>query len=237
MNVLLTCGPSFEPIDPNRRLASASTGELGTLLAETLSEVGHRVTCFRSIIASYPAPLYPVRVVPFTTNADLEKQLRALADRITYSVVLHGAALSEFRIGLVETETGQPLPPGTPITGKVRITLEPVPSLVASLRQIFPGSVLICWNHQATGTLNELMNRGRDQMETCLTDSAVLLGAAYGRGYGVLSRAGERVHLPDKVALCNFIKDLLDKIPHVGSMQGQESFHALASLMPLAPFI
>ncbi|HVY71907.1 MAG TPA: phosphopantothenoylcysteine decarboxylase, partial [Verrucomicrobiae bacterium] len=37
MKVIVTCGPSYEPIDEVRRLTNFSTGELGVLLAEELA--------------------------------------------------------------------------------------------------------------------------------------------------------------------------------------------------------
>ena len=39
--VIVTCGPSFEPIDQVRRITNFSTGELGILLANALTSAGH----------------------------------------------------------------------------------------------------------------------------------------------------------------------------------------------------
>ena len=47
MNVLVTIGPTQEPLDAMRILSNRSTGELGTQLALTLAEAGHRVIALR----------------------------------------------------------------------------------------------------------------------------------------------------------------------------------------------
>ena len=47
MRVIVTCGPSYEPIDRVRRLTNFSTGELGLLLAAALAREGHEVICLK----------------------------------------------------------------------------------------------------------------------------------------------------------------------------------------------
>ena len=67
---VVTCGPAYEPIDKVRRITNQSTGELGSLLSETLARANFEVLCLRGERAVYPAP-QDVKVVPFTTNASL----------------------------------------------------------------------------------------------------------------------------------------------------------------------
>ncbi len=71
MRIIITSGPSYEPLDKVRRLSNFSTGELGTLLPESFAETSHSVICFRGVASTFPAPLHPVEVIPFTTNDDL----------------------------------------------------------------------------------------------------------------------------------------------------------------------
>ena len=40
VKVIVTCGPSYEPIDEVRRITNFSTGELGILLANRLTRAG-----------------------------------------------------------------------------------------------------------------------------------------------------------------------------------------------------
>ena len=91
MKVIVTCGPSYEPIDRVRRLTNSSTGELGTLLSEGFAEAGHSVVCFRAVASTFAAPLWPVEVVPYATNDDLVEGLARLPVREQVNVVFHAA--------------------------------------------------------------------------------------------------------------------------------------------------
>jgi len=98
MRIVITSGPSYEPIDHVRRLTNFSTGELGTLLAEVFAAAGHQVVCFRGETSTFPPPLAPVEVFPFKTNADLEAGLRRLLLKEEVAIVFHVAALCDFRV-------------------------------------------------------------------------------------------------------------------------------------------
>jgi phosphopantothenoylcysteine synthetase/decarboxylase len=239
MRVVLTSGPSYEPLDRVRRLGNFSTGELGTLLAESFAEAGHNVLCFRGVASTFPPPLWPVEVVPFTTNEDLTSSLQRLVKREEVNLVLHAAALCDFRVREIKNESGEPLQSNklSSRAGLLHVTLEPAPKLIASLRRLFPASILVGWKYELDGSAGEVLARGRQQIDECLTDACVLNGAAYGQGFGLLARSGDQVHLPDKTELARFLVEWAEKIPMDQSTPRQESFHALASFMPLGPFV
>jgi phosphopantothenoylcysteine synthetase/decarboxylase len=239
MRIVITSGPSYEPLDKVRRISNFSTGELGTLLAEGCAEAGHAVTCFRGEASTFAPPLWPVEVVPFATNDDLAKGLQTLPAREEVTMVFHAAALCDFRVAEVVDEKGQPVQhdkiPSR--TGSLQLTLEPVPKLIASLRRLFPSSILVGWKYELDGTSESVLAKGRHQMDECLTDACVLNGNAYGSGFGFISRTGERAHLPDKAALCRFLIDWAERTPTALVTPRQESFHALSSFTSLSPFI
>src|SRR5260221_8235649 len=239
MRIVITSGPSYEPLDKVRRLSNFSTGELGTLLAEGFAEAGHTVICFHGTASTFPPPLWPVEVVPFTTNDDLEAGLKRLQAREEATIVFHAAALCDFRIREILNEKGEALRGGKVSSreGALRLTLEPAPKLIASLRRLFPASLLVGWKYELEGTTEEVVAKGRQQMEDCLTDACVLNGDAYGSGFGIISRSGEQTHLSNKAALCRFLIDWAERMPMAAATPGQESFHPLATFMPLSPFI
>ena len=97
--VIVTCGPSYEPIDDVRRITNFSTGELGALLSNRLVVDGHEVLCFRGTAAPASVALDSrVRHLPFTTNDDLLAKLTAIERRDTVRAVFHVAALADFRV-------------------------------------------------------------------------------------------------------------------------------------------
>src|SRR5476649_745801 len=239
MRIVITSGPSYEPIDQVRRLSNFSTGELGTLLAEGFAEAGHRVVCFRGVASTFPPPLWPVEVIPFTTNDDLAAGLQALPAREEATIVFHAAALCDFKVREIVDEKGDPVH-GDKVSsraGTLKLTMEPAPKLIASLRRMFPSSILVGWKYELDGTADEVLGKGRRQMDECLTDACALNGQAYGSGFGFISRTGEQVHLPDKAALCRFLIEWTERTPTALAAPGEQSFHALSSFTSLSPFI
>src|ERR1700733_10018451 len=109
MRIVITSGPSYEPLDKVRRLSNFSTGELGTLLAEGFAEAGHSVVCFRGVASTFPAPMWPVEVIPFTTNDDLAESLQNLPAREEATMIFHVAALCDFRVKEITDEKGEVL--------------------------------------------------------------------------------------------------------------------------------
>src|SRR5271155_5494668 len=165
MRIVITSGPSYEPLDQVRRLSNFSTGELGTLLAEGFAEAGHTVVCFRGVASTFPSPLWPVEVIPFTTNDDLAAGLKKLPVREEVTMVFHAAALCDFRIKEITDENGKPVH-GDKVSsraGKLNLSLEPAPKLIATLRRMFPASILVGWKYELDGTLDDVRAKGRKQ--------------------------------------------------------------------------
>jgi len=105
------------------------------------------------------------------------------------------------------------------------------------LRSMFPSSILVGWKYELDGTTDDIIAKGRKQLDDCLTDACVLNGHAYGFGFGVISRSGEQTHLPDKATLCRFLIEWAERTPTALATPGEQSFHALSSFTSLSPFI
>ncbi len=239
LRIIVTAGPSYVALDGVRRLTNSSTGELGTLLAERFAANGHRVLCLRGEGSTFHAPLWGVEVAKFSTNEDLRQQLERIVAREEVQFVFHAAALADFAVREMTDETGAPLTARkiSSREGIVRVTLEPVPKLILGLRKLFPASILIGWKYELEGSPHAALEKGRTQMDECLSDACVINGPGYGPGFGVVSRAGEKAHLANKPALCNFLVEWAEHLPLSGTTPRQDSFHALATFMPMAPFI
>lgn len=198
--VLITCGPAHEPIDEVRRITNQSTGELGTILADTLAGAGFDVICFRGEGATCPAPRVPTQA--FGTNASLETLLQSVAG--TFDAVLHAAALCDFLV-----ENYQP--------GKIRsetdgltISLRPAPKIISTLRGLFPEATIVGWKYELEGSRAQAVEKGRQQVSACQTDACVVNGRAYGGGFGFMEAASsEPLHLTNKSALSLFLAEWL----------------------------
>jgi phosphopantothenoylcysteine synthetase/decarboxylase len=206
MRIIVTCGPSFEPIDGVRRLTNFSTGELGLLLAAELSRGGHEVICMKGEGAVSRADAGGARVIGFSTNADLLARLREFAGS-NVGAVFHAAALCDYRVRSVRDGGGavmnaQKLPSRA---GELTLTLEPAPKLLPALRGIFPNAKIAGWKYELDGIPADAEAKARDQLTACGTDACVVNGAAWGAGFGFIEPSREAVKLADKPALCVFL--------------------------------
>jgi len=198
MKIIVTCGPSYEPIDEVRRITNFSTGELGTRLARALARAGHDVVCFKGVAATTKESADPARVVPFTTNDDLAAQLRALDGRGEIGAVFHAAALADFKIEWAHA--GQRKISSR--AGAVTLTLVPSNKVISELRGLFPAAQLVGWKYELDGTRAEVLAKAERQLAENRTDVCVLNGVAYGRGFGACAAGQPPVHLADAAALC-----------------------------------
>jgi phosphopantothenoylcysteine synthetase/decarboxylase len=212
MKVIVTCGPSYEPIDDVRRITNFSTGELGVLLANRLTAAGCEVTCFKGAAATTPLPLCGAEHVAFTTTGTLREALvRHASQHADVAAVFHTAALSDFRVAEVRGAHGESLG-GAKISsrhGALHLTLAPVGKLIAELRGIFPRSLLVGWKYELVGDRETALAAARAQLAENVTDACVLNGAAYGPGFGFCTGDDDDCHPPrhldDKVALGEFL--------------------------------
>ena len=92
-HVLVTSGPTHEPIDPVRYIANRSSGAQGTAIAAALRDLGARVT-FVTGPASVPAPS-GVQVVRVETAAQM---LRAVEAALPADAAVFAAAVADWRV-------------------------------------------------------------------------------------------------------------------------------------------
>ena len=92
-HVLVTSGPTHEPIDPVRYIANRSSGAQGAALAEALRDLGARVS-FVTGPASVPPPT-GVDVYPVQTAQDM---LAAVEGLLPVDAAVFAAAVADWRI-------------------------------------------------------------------------------------------------------------------------------------------
>ena len=195
MKVIVTTGPSFEPIDEVRRLTNFSTGELGVLLANRLTASGCQVFCLKGVGATYAGALHTPHHLPFTTNQDLHDHLVELNRSHSIQALFHVAALCDFKVQQVEDAHGQ-AQASAKIDSRVSgltLHLEPAKKIISGLRALFPAAVLVGWKYELAGTREEALAKAWRQLHENRTDACVLNGRAYGPGFAFCTLP-ERVH-------------------------------------------
>jgi len=208
MRVIVTCGPSYEPIDEVRRLTNFSTGELGIMLANQLTRAGFEVLCFKGVGATCPLRTEAAHVIPFSTNANLRAELEAVEDRTEVGAVFHAAALCDYRVKSVHSSNGAEIAAAKipSRAGELSLTLEPLPKLISELQHLFPASRIVGWKYELVGTRDDVLAAAARQMREAGTDVCVVNGAAFGAGFGVCEEGAELVFCADKARLCAWIE-------------------------------
>lgn len=122
MRILITAGPTREPIDDVRFISNRSSGQMGFALAQAAADAGHDTTLLLGPVLMPPSVGERVRVIRFNTTADLEALLAEHFPKC--DVLIKAAAVADYR---PITLTKGKMPRGEGLA----IHLEPTPDLVA----------------------------------------------------------------------------------------------------------
>lgn len=106
MKILVTSGGTREPIDGVRFISNFSSGTTGAAVANRLRTAGHDVTYLHGLGATTPTEAG--RNTKFETFSDLEEALKTLLKEHLFDVVIHMAAVSDYRLQSISAE-GRPL--------------------------------------------------------------------------------------------------------------------------------
>jgi phosphopantothenoylcysteine decarboxylase / phosphopantothenate---cysteine ligase len=120
--VLVTAGPTFEPIDPVRYIGNRSSGKMGYAVAEAALRRGAKV-----ILISGPTALKPpsaAQFVPVETAQQMRDSVMAHLDRAT--IVIKAAAVADFAVRHVADEKIKRKGPTT-------LELDPTPDILAEV--------------------------------------------------------------------------------------------------------
>ncbi|MBC6611717.1 phosphopantothenoylcysteine decarboxylase [Hymenobacter sp. BT507] len=102
MNILLTAGPTYEPLDPVRFIGNRSTGKMGYALAEAFAAAGHTVT-----LVSGPTALpAPTHLAIQTVRVETASQMYAAAAEAAPAaqIWVFAAAVADYRPAEVAPE-------------------------------------------------------------------------------------------------------------------------------------
>jgi phosphopantothenoylcysteine decarboxylase/phosphopantothenate--cysteine ligase len=188
--ILVTAGPTQEPIDPVRYLSNRSSGKMGYALAQAASDRGARV-----ILISGPVSLNSpsgAEVISVRTASEMRDAVFANLEPAT--VVIKCAAVADFRPSV---ESQQKI---KKTSARVSLELDPTPDILAELGQKRGDRLLIGF---AAETEN-LEREARRKLETKNCDMVVanLVGHAEtgfesdSNEVALALRTGEFIELP-----------------------------------------
>jgi phosphopantothenoylcysteine decarboxylase / phosphopantothenate---cysteine ligase len=188
--VLVTAGPTHEPIDPVRFIGNRSSGRMGAAVAAEAAARGAEVTLVLGPGTVTPPP--GVEVVPIETAEELHGVV--LMRAATVDAVVMAAAVADFRVkqvaeGKLKKERGVP-----------ELLLEPTPDVLRELAgSRAPGDRPLLVGFAAE--TDDVVEAGRRKLETKRLDLLVAnLVGREGTGFGtqrneaaILTARGEEV--------------------------------------------
>lgn len=135
LRVLISSGPTREPIDSVRYLSNYSTGFMGSCLASEAISRGHRVTVVHGpSIEALPKQCRRIAV------EKTEEMAKALHQQVRFAdVLIMAAAVSDFRSVL---KRGRKIPRRSRVSFEFKVTQDIVAGLPRKPRQIFAGFAL-----------------------------------------------------------------------------------------------
>jgi phosphopantothenoylcysteine decarboxylase/phosphopantothenate--cysteine ligase len=134
MRFLITAGPTREYLDPVRYLSNASTGRMGTALAEAAVRAGHRVALVLGPVETPPPAVEDL--VRVTSAGEMFDAVDARFEAC--DVLVAAAAVADCRPA---SRSAEKIKKGE---GPLHLDLEPTPDILAAMaRRRRPGQVLV----------------------------------------------------------------------------------------------
>ena len=157
--VLITAGPTREPIDPVRYIGNRSSGKMGYAVAEAALRRGAKV-----ILISGPTALKPpsaAEFLPVKTAREMHDAVMAALDRST--IVIKTAAVADFSVRQAEKQKIKR-------KGPITLDLEPTPDILAEVGAKKGSRIVVDF---AAETSDGLAN-ARKKLESKSLDAIVL---------------------------------------------------------------
>ena len=155
VRILVTSGPTWEPIDAVRYLGNRSSGRIGVEIARAAAELDHPVTLLKGPGTVDPTPHPQIRTVRFQSARDLERELHARWPE--HDLLFMAAAVADFTPRGASDRPEKLRRENGPMT----LDLDPVPDLLARLARVpHPGTRIGFALEPAT----ELEDRARSKM-------------------------------------------------------------------------
>jgi phosphopantothenoylcysteine decarboxylase / phosphopantothenate---cysteine ligase len=166
--VLITAGPTWVPLDSVRHIGNFSTGATGLEIARSSVAAGASVTLLLgpTRVAPSETERRALTLIEFVTFDELHSLVREQVGGRSFDVMVHAAAVSDFR-------PAGPLPgklaSGEPLT----LRLEPTPKIVDEVKHLDPAIFLVKFKLEVGRTPEELIEIARRSRERSGADLMV----------------------------------------------------------------
>lgn len=157
--ILITAGPTREPLDPVRFISNRSSGKMGYAIAEAAAERGARVILVSGPV-NIPAP-EGVNLIETETAAQMHL---AVMDHVKLaSIIIKAAAVADYHVANVPTQKVKKT------AMRLSLELDPTPDILAEIGRVKADQILIGF---AAETQN-LVEEARRKLQTKNCDMVV----------------------------------------------------------------
>jgi phosphopantothenoylcysteine decarboxylase / phosphopantothenate---cysteine ligase len=143
--ILITAGPTQEPIDPVRYISNRSSGKMGHALAEAATARGARV-----ILVTGPVHLAPPRnvtVIPVRTAREMHDAVMSHLPEAT--IIIKSAAVADYHVAQVPKQKIKKT------AARVSLELDPTPDILADAGRIKGDRILIGFAAETENLVDE----------------------------------------------------------------------------------
>jgi phosphopantothenoylcysteine decarboxylase/phosphopantothenate--cysteine ligase len=202
-HVLVTAGPTREPLDPVRFISNYSSGKMGYALATAARRRGGTVTLISGPVALSPPA--GVEFVPVKTALEMRDAVYASLENAT--VVIKSAAVADYRPAVCETLKIKKK------DGEMTLRLERNPDIIAGIASRKGRRIVVGFSMESDHLLEyarkKLFEKGMDMI---VANDITEAGAGFGVDTNIvriLDREGgiEELPLLDKIEVADIILD------------------------------
>lgn len=189
-NVLVTAGPTREPMDPVRYVGNRSSGKMGYAVASEAAARGARV-----VLVSGPVALDPPAGVEIVRVETAEQMLQAVMGRLPdATIVVKAAAVADYR-------------PARPASSKIKkgaerisLDLERTTDILSEIGRIKGNRLLVGFSAETSPDLDEARRKlASKNCDILVMNDVTREGAGFGSDLNevwILERDGQTTHLP-----------------------------------------
>ncbi len=170
--ILVSAGPTQEPIDPVRFISNRSSGKMGYAIAEAAQARGAQV-----VLVSGPTNIPPPKGVEVVTVETAEEMKKALCTRLSWStVVVMAAAVADFRPKHTATQKMK-----KQAKTETTLDLEPTTDILAALSAQRTNQILVGFAAETNDLLTHATEKlNRKGLDLVVANDVTIAGSGFG---------------------------------------------------------
>jgi phosphopantothenoylcysteine decarboxylase / phosphopantothenate---cysteine ligase len=186
--ILITAGPTQEPLDPVRYISNRSSGKMGYAIADQASKRGARVILVSGPV-SIPVPRN-VQVIPVRTANEMRK---AVMDNLAEAaIIIKNAAVADYHISNVPRQKLKKT------AARLSLELDPTPDILAEIGQQKGDRLLIGFAAETHNLIEEarrkMVSKNCDMLVANLVDQEGIGFEADRNEVEMITRSGQTIH-------------------------------------------